>query len=236
MKRKIIISSLLIILILFISLPNFAATIVIPQGTKFDKISISQSYEQCLKMKSEPGEVLYGTNVHPHLTTNTDWGIVSYFSYSKYGINAQNDIGIAVNIDGREYLSTNGNETGIMDWGKTPTQTAALDQAYMSNPVETYKVGNGDVLQVKSNVYMLYDEINANSRFVEKLGSDKTGMAMSETSGMTANSGGGTSGAGLPVAVRVKLFQVNPVNNWYSNYMCGGKWSNVTFRPIVWNY
>ena len=38
--------------------------------------------------------------------------------------------GIEVEIDGRQYFSTNGNATGVMDWGKTITFTSGVISNY----------------------------------------------------------------------------------------------------------
>lgn len=229
MKRKIIMSLILIILILLISLPNFAATEVRARKTGenvFRALTVSQSYQQCLNLKDKEGESLYGTNVIPHLTTNKDWGAVSYLAYSNYGINAKNKTGIQVKINGTDYLSTNGNITGIMDWGKNWTQTSSLNSAYIENPT-----GSENLILLEENIgTRLVEEVNTKNA----TNKTTTGMAITEfgnSYGSIAND------VNYPVTIRQNLNVYSVAGpSGQDSISNGGKYSWVTFRPIVWNY
>ena len=171
MKKKVILINIAIILIILLGRASYAAVSIVPGTDAMTNISATDAYLSCRNMKNI-GESLYGTTVEPHLTTNADWGAVSYLSNSAYGTNtAGGDTGIIVNIEDVDYYSTNGNITGVMNWGSNPkktlfTQTACLTKAHV------------DSGSTNSNVLELENVAKENSRFVEII---DTGTAFEET-------------------------------------------------------
>lgn len=183
MNKKILIIELILIgALLFFGSSSYAAIEIVPskdgKGTDvMTRTTASNSYLLCQGMKNS-GESLEGTTVVPHLATNKDWGAVSYLSNSAYGTNTKGqNTGVKIQIDGVNYYSTNGNATGVMNWGSNPnmsmtSQTAGIGKDYDDN-----------TSKYKNNITELYNNIN--TRYVEMIDSNKTeGMAMKETNGM----------------------------------------------------
>ncbi len=115
--RVIKILILSIIFMILTTVKSYGAVAIIKGGTTFTNRNISDFYDISKEMKNV-GQGLESTSVDVHMATNEEWATVSYFSNSAYGTAAagQNK-GIEVEIDGRQYFSTNGNATGVMDWG-----------------------------------------------------------------------------------------------------------------------
>ena len=121
--------------------------------------TISSFFDESMAMKNV-GEGLEGANVDVHMSTNMDWAIVAYFSNSAYGTSGEgkND-GVATTINGKEYLSTNGNATGVMDFGKTPTYTSGVLSNYSElvdseETEEPYDWGKSVILNADNNKYV----------------------------------------------------------------------------------
>lgn len=137
-----------------------------PSSTVYTNKTISEFFIDTIHMNSE-GEGLEGSNVDVHMATNTDWAIVSYFSNSAYGTGGtgKND-GIATSINGTNYLSTNGNITGVMNFGKTITYTAGV-------------ISNFEEIEESSTIYSDGKELirNATNKYhvniVKKTGMEK---------------------------------------------------------------
>ncbi len=131
--KILIIIMLLVIALGMINTVNGAVAIKEAGSQKIVEQTLSNFYDMSLQMKNV-GQGLEGTqdNVEPHLVTNTEWAVVSYFSNSNYGTSGEGLKSLTIN--GNAHNSTNGNATGIMDWGRTWTATAG----YVSN-------GNEDV-------------------------------------------------------------------------------------------
>ena len=191
MKRKIKFIIFIIIGLLICIVTQSYAAIAIKPATVTNgsnvlvNVSISNSYELCQQMLNA-GESLYGTTVKPHLATNKDWGAVSYLSNSAYGTNTQGqNVGIQITIDGVNYYSTNGNATGVMNWGANPnktlySQTSGIIQAYLD-----LEDKEGGSTTAPENVVALVN--NSSTDFVDVFnGTYNTtttkGMAMLETS------------------------------------------------------
>ena len=143
MIRKIRIISLFIIISIIVIMPKSYAKIEIKPSPEANAnkvmvwTTVSNSYLVCQQMKDK-GENLYGTSVKPHLSTNKDWGAVSYLSNSSYGTSsAGQNTGVEITMNGVKYYSTNGNSSGVMNWGCNPykqlySQTPGIMEAYMN--------------------------------------------------------------------------------------------------------
>lgn len=233
MKKSIIISVFVLVIMIVASNACYAAVEIIPSKTGNGKdaivnTTVSNSYLLCQGMKDFGGS-LYGTTVKPHLATNKDWGAVSYLSNSIYGTNTQGEnSGITVNINGVNYYSTTTNITGVMNWGSNPntqryTQTAGL----VNQPTES------------SNAIELYN--NRESKYVEYIDPksiiDTKGMAIQETMGLY-KSGFGLGNSSGAVSIRKGFFggdfgTYNGQTAWSVVY--GQPEGRATFRPVVWN-
>lgn len=184
MKRKVKIVSLCILLYLMIIIPKSNAGFVLTSKPKvsgtqiFVNINISDSYKLCQNMKNT-GESLYGTgtNVQPHLATNSDWGAVSYLSNSIYGTNTQGkNSGIQVTINGINYSSTNGNTSGVMNWGSTRTFTSGIIKNYMNLSDSTTSSAHDNIVEIENAA-------RSNSPYVEVVSDFRSpGMGLLETS------------------------------------------------------
>lgn len=230
MKNRITKILFFIVLFLGYSVVSNAATIqIVPSTSKMTSITVSQSYTNCRNLDSA-GSTLGTTSLDPHLVTNKDWAAVTYLSNSMYGTNtsgANAGIEVEFSYNGTTYTmkSTNGNATGVMNWGTTLTQTAGLTKelidlvkdktadekkAIMSN----YKY-NDDWLgsTTYTNVSVLLENIG--SRYVEEMNAGSYfGTATKETSGwysapsywgQNTNVTGNTSYV-FPLCIRSGLF------------------------------
>ena len=233
MKRKIILSSIILSMTLIISNASFAAVEIIPSksGDGKDAIvntTVSNSYLLCQGMK-DPGGTLKGTSVKPHLATNKDWGAVSYLSNSIYGTNTQGgNTGVTVTINGVNYYSTTTNITGVMNWGANPNVTRFT---HTSGLIDNYTSGNDNVVELYNNKETNFVEyINPTTASLTK------GMAMQETSGKLGVGFGVGKSTSTPGSTRRGLF-----GGGFGDLMfewgrsSGAVFNDVTFRPVVWN-
>ena len=254
--RRLKIISIVMLLSIVALLPKSNAALVSKPGTSpLVNTTVSNSYLLCHKMKGL-GESLYGagSNVQPHLATNKDWGAVSYLSNSIYGTNTKGgNTGLKVTIDGKEYYSTNGNKSGVMNWGINPdktvfTQTASLIEDYMELVNKDNSLGN-------SNVFELEKAAKSGSKYVEVINTGvrsflepTTGMAMSEINKYSFVDWKSVFNyTNYPIAARKGLFGytiglyecygiINGVQNWKNYNGTNGSALEVsTFRPVVWN-
>ena len=188
MRKKLLILNILFLLLIAIAQKSYAAIEVKPSpaansNNVMRNTSVSNSYLLCQNM-TKKGESLYGATVLPHLTTNTDWGAVSYLSNSIYGTNsAGKNTGTKVTIDGVDYYSTTGNNSGVMNWGvncyirELWTQTSSLITAY---------VNDSSTSSAKNNVTELENAVKNNSKFVDIVNTESLtvdnslGMAIKE--------------------------------------------------------
>ncbi len=170
MNRKVL--KLISIIILTMLLSTIAtisnAGVEVKSGTTpYTSITVSGSYQVCFDMRY--GGTLGSNSLDPHLTTNADWAAAAYLGLSDYGDVRDGD-GTSVTIDGTSYNSTTNNITGVMNMGKTFTQTASLFPG------------------ASTSSYRTALENNINTKYVETLGTtmeDATnkGRAYGETSG-----------------------------------------------------
>jgi hypothetical protein len=187
--------------------------------------TISFFYDLIPQMK-DIQQGLEGAKVEVHMANNKEWATVSYFSNSVYGTSGQgkND-GIAVTLpSGVSRYSTNGNLTGVMDWGKTITWTSGMIEGGIASKGGDSLVNNRDTDPYIENVTTLE--------------ADK----MAITGWHTKWNGLGTSNT-YPYSIRKGLFGFNAGGDpiYMSGYngnsssgaeMAGGK---TTVRPVFYN-
>lgn len=241
MKKKMIKFSILVILILVsLGQASYAYIEIVPSknGKGTDSMvltSVTDSYLLCQNMK-ETGESLEGSTVLPHLSTNADWGAVSYLSNSIYGTNTQGqNTGVQISIDGVKYYSTTGNATGIMNWGVNPntsrcSQTASLIKKYVED--NSTSTANDYVIELLNNKDTRYVEIINTGDFTIN---NTLGMAMKETQGIYSGIWGfPDQDTNAPISVRKGLFGYTVGFN-YCGVATGAAVGEVTFRPVIWN-
>lgn len=235
MRRKILLSWLMLIMMLIIGQTSYATIEIIPSKTGDGKDaivnkSVSDSYTMCKGMKTNTGESLKGTRVDVHLATNKDWGAVSYLSNSIYGTNTTGgNTGIQVTISGVKYYSTTTNITGIMNWGLNPNVSR---YTYTAGLIDNYTSGN-------DNVIALYND--RETKYVEYINptvsANTKGMAMKETSGKYNANFWSNTELQYPGSIRHGLFD-GAFGHWggaYSYVPSGIPRSDTTFRPVIWN-
>ncbi len=177
-RKKIFLINIIVLFMVILAQKSYAALEIKPSAAAnadgvFTNSSVTNSYLLCQKM-TERGESLYGSTVVPHLSTNKDWGAVSYLANSIYGTNsAGQNTGVKISIDGVDYYSTTGNATGVMNWGancyndRLYSQTASLTQQYMTEVLKYEKGETTSALTARDNVTELEKAALNNSRFVE---------------------------------------------------------------------
>ena len=245
MRKKLLILNILFLLLIAIAQKSYAAIEVKPSpaansNNVMRNTSVSNSYLLCQNM-TKKGESLYGATVLPHLTTNTDWGAVSYLSNSIYGTNsAGKNTGTKVTIDGVDYYSTTGNNSGVMNWGVNCyngnlwTQTSSLITAY---------VNDSSTSNAKNNVTELENAAKSNSRFVNIVNTgsltvnNTLGMAIAETSGYNWDQWHWSAQyVDYPITMRQGLFGFSVGYDIYDfDTTSGASSDRATFRPVIWN-
>lgn len=228
MKKSKIIGALTlsVIFVILSTIKSYGAVAIIKGGKTFTNRSISDCYNLSKEMKNV-GQGLESTNVDVHMATNKEWATVSYFSNSAYGTatTGQNK-GIEINIDGTNYLSTNGNVTGVMDWGKTITFTSGLISNYTNMDKSSVAYTNGKSL-------------------VDNAGTDsKIDILSSSTPTVSIGKNGWynswnylSNDLRYPYSIRSGLFGFN-AGTTYSDgnggfHTSGAASTNVTFRPVI---
>ena len=151
------------------------------------------------------------------MATNKEWATVSYFSNSIYGTNREGkNTGTSITIDEREYYSTNGNVTGVMDWGKNHTFTAGVNKNYEESTVKA----NGK--SVLDSVGTTYVDIGYDDRdLIAAKGYYSAALNVNEDTRGT-------------YTVRKGLFGFLAGWGGYNGVYChGGARGDTTFRPII---
>lgn len=214
--------------IIFMILSNIKSygAVAITKGTSvFTNRTISDFYDICKEMKNV-GQGLEGTDVDVHMATNKEWATVSYFSNSNYGTATQGkNNGTSVTIDGTDYYSTNGNATGVMNWGKIMTYTSGVLSNYTNIGTTSTLYNNGRSIIQNATDSVHVDLINSVSR--SSIGA--TGWYSTQT-----QMGENTE---FPYSARRGLFGilVGYPNGGYGNSGLGSASSYVTFRPVILN-
>lgn len=233
--RKRLLFIIVILLFVAITQKSYAAIEIKPSAEAnangvMTNISVTNSYLLCQGMTGK-GESLYGSTVVPHLSTNADWGAVSYLSNSIYGTNsAGQNTGLKININGIDYYSTTGNASGVMNWGVNSyttnlwTQTASLITNYMTDNSTSTATGY---------VTELYNAVKQKSRFVEEINTDSgkftvnntLGMAMAEVSGYPWDQWRyAGQNINYPIAMRQGLFGFSVGRLRLPHYVWCGLW------------
>ena len=207
--KILIIIMLLVIALGMINTVNGAVAIKESGTNVLTNQTISNFYDMSLQMKNV-GQGLEGTqdNVEPHLITNTEWAIVSYFSNSNYGTSGEGVKSITIN--GNAHDSTNGNATGVMDWGRNITMTAGYIGENLSK--DEYKE-NGKSLLAEGAKYVENISI---SEFKNEKYANKTGTQWVS-----------------PYIHRYGLFHMT--TDSHNDYDLGKPSAKATFRPTIWN-
>ena len=212
--KILIIIMLLVIALGMINTLNGAVAIKESGTNVLTNQTISNFYDMSLQMKNV-GQGLEGTqdNVEPHLVTNTEWAIVSYFSNSNYGTSGEGVKSITIN--GNVHNSTNGNATGVMDWGRNITMTAGYIGENLSKDKykeDEYKE-NGKSLFAEGAKYVENISI---SEFRNEKYANKTGNQFVS-----------------PYIHRRGLFEMG--TDSHDDYDLGRPSAKATFRPTIWN-
>lgn len=183
-------------------------------GTAWTNINISESYAECESLNS-PTSTLGTSALQAHLTTDADWSAMAIFSVSQYG-------GATDNFP----KTTTGNSSGIYNVGSNWTQTTGILSTANKNSTPYVSGLFNDDGSVKKYIRQ-WPSTRAETNFVGFLDSSSNG-----TYGwMGGNSAWGSSNS-YPVSIKIGLFGVYIGYNYYTT---GGAFSNLTFRPVIWN-
>ena len=184
-------------------------------GPAWTNINISESYAECESLNS-PTSTLGTSALQAHLTTDADWSAMAIFSVSQYGGATSNSPG-----------TTTGNSSGIYNVGSNWTQsTGILSTANKNSTPYISGLFNEDG-SVKKYIKQ-WSTTRAETNFV--------GFQDSSAQGTYGWMGGTTwwgTSTSYPVSIKNGLFGVL---FGYGNFITsGGAFSNVTFRPVIWN-
>lgn len=230
MKKNIILKVFIITIIIMLisTVKSYAAVAITKDGTVLTGVNISDSFDMCREM-TEKGQGIEGSNVNSHMATNGEWAAVSYFSNSNYGTDTQGqNTGISITMDDKEYFSTNGNVTGIMNWGKTVTFTSGILSNYSEILEDSAAYNNGKSLIRNSNLGV---------DFLDSITTDKVSIA---NNGWYNSWNTFYNSLSHPYSVRLGLFGFfigvggGYVEGSYGK-SDGSAEKDVTFRPIIIN-
>lgn len=183
-------------------------------GTAWTNINISESYAECESLNS-PTSTLGTSALKAHLTTDADWSAMAIFSVSQYG-------GATTNNP----ETTTGNSSGIYKVGSNWTQTTGILSTANKNSTPYVSGLFNDDGSVKKYIRQ-WTSTRAETNFVGFLDSSSNG-----TYGWMGGTTYWGSSNSYPVSIKNGLFGVFIGFNVISS---GGAFSNVTFRPVIWN-
>ena len=233
MKNKIIFKiAIFVIAIICLSFSKSYAAVEIKDSTSVLKSkTISDFYVIAEEMKNA-GQGLEGTNVNVKMANNYEWAAISYFSNSSYGTGGvgQNS-GIDFTTSVKTHKSTNGNVTGVMDWGRTYSYTAGIISDYASKTLTT--TGN---LSTDPTISAIVN--NAGTDAVDKFSSSTSAVAIARNGWYSSWNCQGSDEM-YPYSARQGLF------GFCGGYSCWADWdaraisvgnarSDVTFRPVFY--
>ena len=159
-KQKIKIAFLTIVGICIGTTVSNAAIEIKPGTSPHVNLTASTSFEYCYNMRSYSSS-LGANNLDPHLTTNADWAATAYLGLSAYGY-VRTKEGNPVSIGEASYYSTTQNATGVMNMGKTTTQTASnFDRISDTNSVKI------QTINIYNKRYTKYVDILSTSTGIE---------------------------------------------------------------------
>ena len=186
---------------------------VIDGKTDWTNITVSQSYDECESLNSG-SSTLGTTSLKAHLTTDADWSAMAIFSVSQYGGQTSN-----------APTWTNGNKTGIKNVGSKKIQTTGvLDTANSST----------------SNISGLFNNDNTPKKYVKQWSRDRevnnfVGFSSNGTYGWLGGWQYFSNNTSYPASIKNGMFGVSLGYNNGSSLASGGAFSDVTYRPVIWN-
>ena len=226
MKNKRIIKILIFsIIVLLININRSYAAIEIKDSTSvFTNKTISEFYDMTEEMKN-PGQGLEGSTVDVKMANNYEWAAVSYFSNSIYGTAGAGQ-NTGVQLADSTHKSTNGNITGIMDWGKTQSFTAGIIASYNDEGVTLTTAGGQSIINAAKNP--------ATTNRIDKF-SSTSDQAIARNGWYSSMKSLG-SNSSYPYSVRTGLFGFGGglPNGYGGNFVATGQASSNTFRPVFY--
>lgn len=187
-------------------------------GTAWTNINISESYAECESLNS-PTSTLGTSALQAHLTTDADWSAMAIFSVSQYGGATSNSPG-----------TTTGNSSGIYNVGSNWTQSTGIFSTANKNSTPYISGLFNEDGSVKKYIKQ-WSTTRAETNFV--------GFQDSSAQGTYGWMGGTTwwgTSTSYPVSIKNGLFGVYVgYGNGIGYGASGGAFSNVTFRPVIWN-
>ena len=228
--KKIVIAITFIFIILLLSFNTSYAAVIESKdsnGTVLTGGTISDFYVMGEGLKGT-GQGLEGTSVDVKMANNYEWALVSYFSNSAYGTGGTGqNTGIAnVNTGVKKHKSTNGNVTGVMDWGNTYTFTAGIISDYASKTLTT--AGN---LTLDSSTSSIVNAAGTGNR-VDKFGNLAYNGDIAQTGWYSSWNYYGNN-ANYPYSVRSGLFGFNGGSNG-NGLASGAARADTTFRAVFY--
>lgn len=227
MKNKIILKiAIFVVAIICLSFSNSYAAIEIKDSTSvLTNKTISDFYKMAEEMQNV-GQGLEGTNINVKMANNYEWAAVSYFANSNYGTGGGNNSGTDCTTAVKTHKSTNGNITGIMDWGKTYSFTAGIISDYASKTLTT--AGN---LSSDPTTSVIVNKAGTNA--IDKFSSSTNAQAIARN-GWYSSWNYISADANYPYSVRQGLFGFN--GGGYSNgsVASGAARNDVTFRSVFY--
>ena len=229
MKNKRIIKILIFsIIVLLININRSYAAIEIKDSTSvFTNKTISEFYDMTEEMKN-PGQGLEGSTVDVKMANNYEWAAVSYFSNSIYGTAGAGQ-NTGVQLADSTHKSTNGNITGIMDWGKTLSWTASITSNYNDDEVTLTTAGGQSIINAAKNP-------STTSR-IDKFSLSTNAEAIARNGWYSSNNFvKSTPDPDFPYDYRAGLFGFSGggTGDYRFHRQNGYKYSDVTFRPVFY--
>ena len=185
-------------------------------GTAWTNINISESYAECESLNS-PTSTLGTSALKAHLTTDADWSAMAIFSVSQYGGATSNSP-----------TTTTGNTSGIYNVSTLTQTTGILNTANKNSNAYVSGLFNEDG-SVKKYIKQ-WSPTRAETNFVGFLDSSSNG-----TFGWMGSGAYWSTSTLYPVSIKSGLFGVDIGNSAWPGNTSGGAFSNVTFRPVIWN-
>lgn len=202
MKKKIFSTILLsIILLMSFTLTSNAAMQIIPGTETSTGITISDTYAYCYNLRTT-SSTLGNNTLDPHLSTGYDWGAVAYLAASVYGCN--------MNSTSLTEFKTSGNNSGVMNFGKTGTYVSVITDSNFTTQKNLINYKNTKYVNYISGYYVTGDGIATNE--IANWGSKYSNLAS------TSNN--------AHQHIRYGIL------GCYYGYANG---NSATFRPAIWN-
>lgn len=218
MKTKIkfcVIVILVICLIIFWGTKVDAAMEIKPGTTTHLNITVSDAYQYCYDLRNRTSTLSKNT-LDPHLSLNADWGAVACLSLSSYGY------GKAANNLTDSF--TNGNNSGVLDFGKNATYTSGIRLKCIDG-ISSDDKSRGKLIQ------------NINTKYVEGLKEKYTeeDTIYKELEFLNSSTVAFSSGFSVPVRVFFLGRRLEITGNNNAGWGGDGVTDKRTFRPVIWN-